>query len=602
MKTIKVFIASSEELGQERLEIGDLFAHLNSIFKRRGIVLEVSKWEYLDESMGSLRKQDEYNREIKTCDMCMVLYWKRLGEFTREELETAYTELQAGRKPYRLYIYFKEVGEITQEMKSFKDRFYPKYGHFYGKFENSDTLKLRFLLQLEGYISSGAVKVENSQIMVDTIPVASLDNIPFAAQNAHYKDLKERLAKIEDDIKAFEAVLAVQANETIRDLLNTKKSERHKLQEELSSHEQSLFNTAVRVAKFAGEKISERMQRAIAMFEEGKVAEANTLLDDAECEADAALSRYKQTKELLASERETLICSIEELLLKTSVMLADTSIAAEERVSRTAEIYEKASSLARECDYDKEKFAKLLEKKSDFLIEHALYSEAQVVNDEWLSLCKEHLGEKHVSTAASYNNIGVAYYSLGDYDKALEYYNRAHDIRLDVLGENHPGVAASYSNIGVAYYSLGDYDKALEYYNKALGIQLNVLGENHSGVATSYNNIGLAYYSLGDYDNALEYHNKAHDIRLDVLGENHPDVAASYNNIGMAYYNLGDYDKALEYLNKALGIQLNVLGENHSGVATSYNNIGLAYYSLGDYDKALEYYNKALGIQLNVLG
>ena len=87
MKIIKVFIASSEELGQERLEIGDLFAHLNSIFKRRGIVLEVSKWEYLDESMGSLRKQDEYNREIKTCDMCMVLYWKRLGEFTREELE-----------------------------------------------------------------------------------------------------------------------------------------------------------------------------------------------------------------------------------------------------------------------------------------------------------------------------------------------------------------------------------------------------------------------------------------------------------------------------------------------------------------------------------
>ena len=509
MKTIKVFIASSEELGQERLEIGDLFAHLNSIFKRRGIVLEVSKWEYLDESMGSLRKQDEYNREIKTCDMCMVLYWKRLGEFTREELETAYTELQAGRKPYRLYIYFKEVGEITQEMKSFKDRFYPKYGHFYGKFENSDTLKLRFLLQLEGYISSGAVKVENSQIMVDTIPVASLDNIPFAAQNAHYKDLKERLAKIEDDIKAFEAVLAVQANETIRDLLNTKKSERHKLQEELSSHEQSLFNTAVRVAKFAGEKISERMQRAIAMFEEGKVAEANTLLDDAECEADAALSRYKQTKELLASERETLICSIEELLLKTSVMLADTSIAAEERVSRTAEIYEKASSLARECDYDKEKFAKLLEKKSDFLIEHALYSEAQVVNDEWLSLCKEHLGEKHVSTAASYNNIGVAYYSLGDYDKALEYLNKALVVQLNVLGENHPDVATTLDCLVFLYSKTQQFLKAYKTAEDALNIRKRLYEESALANEKQYIEalISMSFYSLmiGKFDEAEAY-------------------------------------------------------------------------------------------------
>ncbi len=38
-------------------------------------------------------------------------------------------------------------------------------------------------------------------------------------------------------------------------------------------------------------------------------------------------------------------------------------------------------------------------------------------------------------------------------------------------------MAMSYNNIGNAYYSKGDYDEALQYYGKALQIQLKALGE-----------------------------------------------------------------------------------------------------------------------------
>ncbi len=40
--------------------------------------------------------------------------------------------------------------------------------------------------------------------------------------------------------------------------------------------------------------------------------------------------------------------------------------------------------------------------------------------------------------ALNYNNIGFLYWKQGDYEKALEYYTKALEIRLDVLGENHP--------------------------------------------------------------------------------------------------------------------------------------------------------------------
>ncbi|MBQ8856189.1 MAG: hypothetical protein IJ023_08605 [Bacteroidales bacterium] len=51
MKTIKVFLASSDELEMERLLFDSLFNHLNRIFRPRGLYLELSKWEYLDSSM-----------------------------------------------------------------------------------------------------------------------------------------------------------------------------------------------------------------------------------------------------------------------------------------------------------------------------------------------------------------------------------------------------------------------------------------------------------------------------------------------------------------------------------------------------------------------
>ena len=54
--------------------------------------------------------------------------------------------------------------------------------------------------------------------------------------------------------------------------------------------------------------------------------------------------------------------------------------------------------------------------------------------------------------------------------------------------------------MGKVHKLKGDYDKALEYYNKSLAIRLNALGEKHPDVADSYNNIGMVYHAKGDYD------------------------------------------------------------------------------------------------------
>ena len=597
MKTIRIFLASSEELTPEREKFDTLFAHLNSIFRVRGIMLEPVKWEFLDASAGPLHKQEEYNRELKTCDICIVMFWQKFGDYTKTELDVAYSELCAGRKPTKLYVFFKEPADASEQMQDFKASFDQDYtyGHFYGKFSTVDRLQLDFVLQLERFLGSNLIKVEDSQVKVDQLVVAHLDNIPFAADNKRYRELRERLTKLEGQILSLESLYKKTKEPGLEPTINEMKQERYTLRDELEKHEQFLLDAAVRVAQYTGERISERMKRAIELFNEGKVSEANAVLDEAERDADQIL---QGVKELKAVGKQ----SVDELLVKASYMLADEQYAIKERVEKTHSIYQKALDLAMECDYEEEKLYKLLSDYCNFLIIYAKYDEALEIAQRCVELSEELYGENHPDTATSYDNIGCAYDSKGDYDTALEYYNKALAIRQQVLGENHSDTATSYNNIGVVYANKGDYDTALEYDNKALAIKKQVLGENHPDTATSYNNIGGVYHHKGDYDAALENYNKALDIQKQVLGENHPDTATSYNNIGLVYSRKSDHDTELDNYNKALDIRKQVLGENHPDTATSYNNIGCAYHYKGDYDTALEYDNKALAIRQQVLG
>ena len=559
MKTIKVFVASSEELCEERKELSDLFAHLNRVFKCRGIELEISKWEFLDESMGPLRKQEEYNREIKTCDMCLVLYWTKIGDYTSEELQTAYNELLAGRKPYKLYIYFKEVGEIGKDVVDFKASFEKRYGHFYCKYENIDTLKLRFVLQLENYQNSGAIKVEDSRVKADGVALVNLDNVPFAANNERYRELKQRMAKLREEIGSFETVLKATPNEVIENMLNDKRSEYHELGEELAKHEQALFDAALRMAQYTGQRVSGRMQRAMALFEDGKVSEANIVLDEAEHDADVIIAAYKQAKENAA-------LSVDELLLKASVMLADTAFPVEERITYSGDLYNKALTLSRECDIEKEKFSKVLGEYYDYLYKYAKFDKAMSIAQEKLELDKGLFGEYSADVATGYNNIGLVYYRQGNYPVALEYYNKALEIELAIFGKRHPAVATSYNNIGAVYDSQGNYPAALEHYNKALEIKLAIFGECHPDVANSYNGIGGVFYSQGNYPAALEHYIKSLDIYWNIFGERHSQVGDVCLNIAVTYLEMEDEENAIEYMKMgaAAGNEgcIECLGEN----------------------------------------
>ena len=77
----------------------------------------------------------------------------------------------------------------------------------------------------------------------------------------------------------------------------------------------------------------------------------------------------------------------------------------------------------------------------------------------------------------------------GEYDKALEYYEKSREIQEKVLGKDHPSTATTYNNMALVYCAQGEYDKSLEYYEKALKILTVKLGEEHPYTKTVRENI-----------------------------------------------------------------------------------------------------------------
>ncbi|HEU0179208.1 MAG TPA: tetratricopeptide repeat protein, partial [Blastocatellia bacterium] len=191
--------------------------------------------------------------------------------------------------------------------------------------------------------------------------------------------------------------------------------------------------------------------------------------------------------------------------------------------------------------------------------------------------------------AASLNNIGLVYHSLGEMQKALEKYSEALSIKR-AIGDRS-GEATTLDDIGIIYDSLGETQKALEKYNEALSIR-RAIGDRR-GEATTLNNIGAAYRSLGEMQKALEKYNEALSIRRasgDRRGE-----ATTLNNIGGTYRSLGEVQKALEKYSDALSIRRAI--SDRYGEAIALNNIGIVYRSLGETQKALEKYSEALSIR-----
>jgi hypothetical protein len=76
-RTIRIFLASSSELREDRDAFELRMRQLNDRLRNRGIYLKIERWEHFLDAMSETRLQDEYNRAIRKCDVFVSLFFTK---------------------------------------------------------------------------------------------------------------------------------------------------------------------------------------------------------------------------------------------------------------------------------------------------------------------------------------------------------------------------------------------------------------------------------------------------------------------------------------------------------------------------------------------
>ncbi len=138
------------------------------------------------------------------------------------------------------------------------------------------------------------------------------------------------------------------------------------------------------------------------------------------------------------------------------------------------------------------------------------------------------------------NAIGIVYLlHLDETKKAIGWFEKA--IKED------PSFSEAYNNLGYSYVKLGDFEKALSFYQKALSNPLYPTAEK------AYINIGEAYYRLGKYDASMQSYKEA--IRRV------PGLSLAYWRLALCLNALGRYGEAATAVTEAVKLDPLYLGD-----------------------------------------
>ena len=185
-------------------------------------------------------------------------------------------------------------------------------------------------------------------------------------------------------------------------------------------------------------------------------------------------------------------------------------------------------------------------------------------------------------------NISTVHMNFDNVGKAREYLLKA----LAITPKNSDNYLKTiYVNLGVSYTFENQFQKAIDYYNKA--IPYLERQKDHNGLAVNYHNIATAYNEINDSKRFEAYEFKA--LEHYKKSGSKSTLAMISLELGKAYTNMHQLEKARKYLE--IGGKAAI--ELHSPYYkdTYYEYLATWYKASGDYKKSTEYWEKVVALR-----
>ena len=633
MKNITVFLASSDELKNDRNSFHSLVASLDEIFEPRGYRIRCRRWEDFSAFCTGTRTQDDYNRIVRASDICICMFHRKAGEYTIEEFNQALDEYVKNQSHPKTFVYIRALieGEMEDEaLKRFKEDLFDRVGHYWCNYATDDAMKLHFVMQLERIIPSVSgnasvtegnhFKIENGVVSLYGHKIAELDNLSFAAENPEYLSLKESIARLNTEIARLRATGVAE----LQPIIDEKQAELYKKRESLNRLESQLFDLALSINKLigSGTPVSERKRLAIEMFERGNSKGVVEILNEKDIAADAAQARkeIEQGKLLVDSGRSLIEAGLqktrslaEEYVLRAKALMTD--YAEPRRFELACHAYEQGIELIR-ANLSEEELAKSLFEYGHFLQTNKRYDLAEARYRENLDIYQrlEVISPQayEPGLATTQNNLGLLYSDTQCYGESEEMYLSAVEIyqRLSVVNPQvyEPDLARAQNNLGLLYSDTQRYGESEEMYLSAMEIFRELTVANPQAyepdLARTRNNLGNLYRDTQRYGESEEMYLSAVEIyqRLSVANPQvyEPDLAMTQNNLGNLYRDTQRYKESEEMYLSVLTVYQRLTIANPQvyelDLARTQNNLGNLYRDTRRYEDSEKMYLSAVEI------
>jgi len=196
------------------------------------------------------------------------------------------------------------------------------------------------------------------------------------------------------------------------------------------------------------------------------------------------------------------------------------------------------------------------------------------------------------NTIEAFQNLGLCYEKIADYQTSLEYQNKALQLAKEI--ENDMQIAITYQYLANVKWNLDEYQAADQFQNIALQ-QFEKIGDKKwqlIGLSTQ----GLIRMSLGQYDEGLNSESRA--LKLAEQIDDKQDQATIHKNIGLLYKADNRQKQALtEFLN-AMEIDKEI--NYKRGLAWDYLNLGSLHTSMNKPDTSLHFLRQALTLSREI--
>ncbi len=245
--------------------------------------------------------------------------------------------------------------------------------------------------------------------------------------------------------------------------------------------------------------------------------------------------------------------------------------------------------------------ADLLVQRGIVLADQGQYKEAEQSVREGLALASRQLPPNDPEVYYARAGLGRILCDSGSYTEATEVlepildWKPASDFQAQTLSE-------SLAALGVARYSMGQYEAAEAINRRALALDLRIFGQVHPRTAADLANIALNKAARSHYSEAEPYYTQAIAIMTKWYGPDNPETAILNAAFAKTLVYEGKYEEAYPILQKALAIEDKAYEGRDFQIASALDALGRIEVKRGNLARAEAYFSRGFEMDKSLFG